>query len=319
MTSKTLDRILAVTAVAALALAAWRGDAGAQPVSPLSERAYSQIRGMAQEVDARARQANDPARHRRDAVYGDRGFVRRVGNFSRHASQFSARLAEFRARPWNLDQDLRGLAEEAGAVQSTLERSRRASDRTLSDWDATADLVNQMRALYRADVERLSGSRSPEARGGYGREGYAREGRDRDVAGPGDEHGHEGDDHGHSHDDYGRSGGSGEFTDLARQLADRSARLAESARQLSGPIPADARQRSTWQAMAKFAEQTRGLSQKAEQGLDRRQLQASLDAVDQARRETDDQLKQSNVFPELRRDWAAAVQILGRLRSSAGS
>ncbi|MEP6800865.1 MAG: hypothetical protein ABJC07_02930 [Acidobacteriota bacterium] len=308
-----------ILAVAGLALAVGRAQADAQPVSPLSERAYEQIRSMAQEVDARARQANDPARHRRDAAYADRGFVRRVANFSRHANQFTVRLAEFRARPRNLDQDLRGLADEAGAVLSTLEHSRRASDRTVSDWDATANLVDQMGALYRADVNRLAGNRSPEARGDYGREGYGREKRNREVVSPGDDHAHEHDDPGHSHDDYGRSGRSGGFTDLARELADKSARLAESARQLSGPIPADARQRSTWQAMAKFAEQTRGLSQKAEEGVDRRQLKAGLDAVDQARRETDDQLKQSNVFPELRRDWAAAVQILERLRSSAGS
>jgi len=272
---------------------------------------------MAQEVDARARQANDPSRHRRDAVYGDRSFVRRVANFSRHASQFRAHLAEFRARPWNLDQDLRGLADEAGAVLSTLEQSRRATDRTVSDWDVTANLVDQMGALYRADVNRLSGNRSPEARGDYGREGHGREGRNREVVSPGDEHAHEHDGHSHSHDDYGRSGPSGSLTDLARELADRSARLAESARQLSGPIPADARQRSTWQAMAKFSEQTREFSQKAEAGVDQRQLKTSLDAVDQARRETNDQLKQSNVFPELRKDWAAAVQILERLRSSA--
>ncbi|MEP7133243.1 MAG: hypothetical protein ABI914_08750, partial [Acidobacteriota bacterium] len=96
-------------------------------------------------------------------------------------------------------------------------------------------------------------------------------------------------------------------------------RLAESARQLSGPIPADARQRSTWQAMARFAEQARALSQKADQGADPRQLKTSLDAVDQARRETDAQLKQSNVFPELRRDWAAATQTLEKLRSASGS
>ncbi|MEO8190550.1 MAG: hypothetical protein ABI682_09410 [Acidobacteriota bacterium] len=314
MVLKSPGRTLAIAAV--VVAAALARNAGAQPVSPLSERTYEELRAMAQELDARARQANDPARHRQESAYRDRGFTRQVSTFSRRATGFNRRLAEYRLRPFNLDTDLRTLAQDAETVQTTLERSRRASDRSLADWGVTSDLIGRMASVLRTDERRSTGDRRGDGRRGYGRDDRSgRGGRERERGAPG-----AGDDPGSStRYESGRYGRSGGFPDLARDLADRSARLAESARQLSGPIPADARQRSTWQAMAQFAEQARALSQKAEQGADPRQLKTSLDAVDQARRETDAQLKQSNVFPELRRDWAAATQTLEKLRSASRS
>ncbi|MFN2634224.1 MAG: hypothetical protein ABR610_12485 [Thermoanaerobaculia bacterium] len=262
-----------------------------------------------------ARHANDQRQHRQYPEYRDRAFLRDVSAFASRARQFDARMADFRGRPYRLDDDLRILLSGARALESRVERTARRSGHLVADWNGTVDLLNEMVGLYRADVERRAGDRGP---GGRGR-GPGSDGRDtRDKGDPRDapREGRDPRDGRDGQGGYDPVAPSGGFRDLARELADRTARISESAKQLSGPIPADARQRSTWQAMAHLADQARALSQKTEQGLDRRQFRANLEPVLQATRETEDQLKQSNVFPELRRDWAAVRQTLERLKAS---
>ena len=304
----------AILLLATLAFAAAPArDAAAQPSSPLSERGYEEIRRMAQELDNRARHASDQRQHRQYPEYRDRAFLKEVSGFAARARQFDARLADFRGRPFPLDGDLRVLLASARALESRVERTARRNGHIVADWNGTVDLLNQMVGLYRADVERRpSGDRGPGGPVGRGRgpgsDGRdARDGRDgRDARAERDGQG-----------GYGPGARTGGFRELARELADQTARISESAKQLSGPIPADARQRSTWQAMSHLADQARSLSQKTEDGLDGRQLRANLEPVLQATRETEDQLKQSNVFPELRRDWTAVLQTLERLKAAS--
>jgi hypothetical protein len=106
---------------------------------------------------------------------------------------------------------------------------------------------------------------------------------------------------------------------LAHELAERSARLAESARQLAGAFPLDERQRTAWQTISHFAEQSRAFHERVERGLDAQQLRGNVQHLVEDGRGADDLLRRSNVFPEIRPEWSAAMQLLERIRAAAGA
>lgn len=308
-------RQIGIAALVAAALAfAMTGRALAQgPERTLSERGYEQMRRLAHDLDGQAQHANDQARHQEYWEYQrDRNFLRAVANFSQRAVRFHDRMDTYRAQPWQVDDELRALLRDARAVQLRLQRSRHADQHTVSDWNATVNLLNRMIRVYQADTQGrpydAPYSRvAPPARPGYDRgndSGYAREDRSETRDG------HE-------------SRGPGRFDSdqigvLAHDLAERAARVSESARQLAGPFPADERQRMAWQAISHFADQARAFHERVERGFNAEELRGNVDHLVADGREADDQVRRANVFPEIRRDWSEAMQLLQRIRGMSG-
>lgn len=305
---------IAALALAAAALLLGSGDAllaqgaGSGRMSP---RGSEQMRRLAHDLDRQAQHANDQAQHRGSWQYQrDRTFLRAISNFSRRAAQFHARMDAYETQPWQVDDELQALLRDARAVQLRLSRSSHRDDHTVEDWNATVSLVNQMTQLSQADA-RGRRSRSPEAYAeGQRAHDEPREARQGNGEGRSD-----------------RSGSPAERMDrsgdtaigvLAHDLAQRSARLAESARQLAGPIPLDANQRTAWQLISSFAEQSRTVDEGIGRQLGAQPLRANVERLVQAGRAADDQLRRTNVFAEIRQEWTQAMQLLERVRAASG-
>jgi hypothetical protein len=271
-----------VAAAGLLITAAVRLEARPAPRA-LSERGYDQLRSMSAELDRKAQQADDS---RRAGVYGsDRDLQRSVPNFVLRARSFSTRMAGYRARPWPVEDELSGLLADARAIQARIRQSRRRDFRTQEDWDRTVGLLEQMLRISRGQEDR-------EVRGGGRVEGPA------------------------YRDDRGSPGGRSSVAGLVSDVSERANRLAERARQLSGPIPADERQRNVWQAIQKLAQDASALGVRIDREGQPRDLRSAVNAE---AAEADRQMRAGNVFPEIKTQWADLMQALARLRQSAGA
>ena len=318
--------------IAALALAAAAlmfgsgGNALAQgPDSGrLSRRGYEEMRRLAHDLDSQAQHANDQAQHRGTWQYQrDRTFLRAISNFSRRAAQFHARMDKYQTQPWQVDDELRALLQDARAVQVRISRSGHRDDHMAEDWNATVNLLNQMIRLSQSDA-RGRRSRSPEAyaegraydepRGG---QGYGEGRADRSGA-PAERMDRSDDRNGSPAQRMDRRGDS-EIGALAHDLAQRSARLAESARQLAGPFPLDANQRMAWQLISEFAQQSRTIDEGIGRQPGTQPLRGNVERLVQAARSAEDQMRRTNAFPQLRQEWTEAMQLLERFRAAAGA
>lgn len=292
----------AAIAGAALFFAASHAALAHGPNGTMSERGYERMRDFAVELDDRAQHANDQAAHQNDWFYGhDRLFVRTISNFARRARQFAARMENYRTQPWQVDDELRLLLQDAHTVQYRLRRSRNADEHTVEDWNRTVGLLNRMTRLYQADVSGRFDDRSPD----YRREPYdrGRPAQDPYDRGYGSDRG------------YGTEGG---LAPLARDFAGRSARLEERARQLSGPFPLDERQRMAWQSIQNVSRDASELDAELQRGGAERDLRARIARLANEANDADQQMGVGNVFPELRGEWSQAMQLLQRLRETAG-
>lgn len=295
---------VAAIAGAALFFAASQAALAHGPNGTMSERGYERMRDLAVELDDRAQHANDQAAHQDEWFYGhDRVFVRTVANFARRARQFAARMENYRTQPWQVDDELRLLLQDARTVQYRLRRSRNADEHTVEDWNRTVALLNRMTRLYQADVSGRFDDRSPE---------YRREPYDRDRGRPAPDSY----DRGYGSDrGYGTDGG---LAPIARDFAGRSARLEERARQLTGSFPMDARQRGAWQAIQTLSRDASELDAELQRGGAERDLRARIARLSDEASDADRQMREGNVFPELRDEWSQAMQLLQRLRETAG-
>lgn len=292
-TSKRFAVAFAATAV--LLLSSVRTEA--QPSTrALSERGYERIRSLSDDLDRAAQHAADAAQHSRSGVYGsDRELQRAVSNFARRAHAFEARVANYRVRPWQMDDELAGLLADAKSVEARIQQSRRRDPHVLEDWGRTVGLLNQMIDVYRDDLGRGGNrDRRPDDRNGR-------------TEGPA------------YRDDRGSPGGRSSVAGLVSDVSERANRLAERARQLSGPIPADERQRNAWQAIQKLAQDASALGVRIDREGQPRDLRSAVARLNSEAAEADRQMRAGNIFPEIKTQWADLMQALARLRQSTGA
>jgi hypothetical protein len=132
-----------------------------QPNRGLSRSGYEQMRQLAQQLDKEAHETNDAAQHAQYSIYRrDTTFRRAVSSFARRADQFNYRLGAYTTRPWQVDDELRGMLRAAQDVQYRVQNSRYMDERVVGEWSEVINVLNRMREVYRADL-----------RGEYGRYG----------------------------------------------------------------------------------------------------------------------------------------------------
>jgi hypothetical protein len=278
--------------------------------SRLSPRGFEQMRRLAHDLDSQAQHAKDQAQHRGTWQYrNDPTFLRAISNFARRAAEFHARMDAYQTHPWQVNDELRALLRDARAVQVRISRSGHRDAHMAEDWNATVNLLNQMIRLSQAEAR--GRSRSPEsyaegqraydepleARQGYG------EGRSDRSGSPAERMDRRGDN---------------EIGALAHDLAQRSAKLAESARQLAGPFPLDANQRTAWQLISDFAQQSRTIDEGIGRQPGTQPLRGNVERLVQAARTAEEQMHRTNAFPQIRQEWTEAMQVLERLRAASG-
>jgi uncharacterized protein YukE len=282
----------------------------------LSRPAYEQMRQLAQQLDREAHETNDAAQHAQYSIYRrDTTFRRSVSSFARRADQFNYRMSTYRTRPWQVDDELRGMLRSAQDVQYRVQNSRYMDERILGEWNEVISVLNQMREVYRADLRGEYGrygnpqsygsqpyGNQPNGNQPYGnppyRGGYA-------PPGPPPGGGHR----------YSRD----QLISLAHELDDRATRAHELAERLAtggGP-----REQEFFGAIHHFNDETRDFRQRVESG--------SLAGPDQVRAEAshllddaraaDARMRQNNVFPEVWREWQAAMQTLQNILNLVGA
>lgn len=314
-------RRLLVGCAAAAALLFCSAQAQAQPSTrTLSERGYERLRAMSDDLDRAAQHAADAAQHSRSPFYAsDRDFQRAVSNFARRAHGFDVRMANYRSRPWQVDDELAGLVADARSVEARIQQSRRRDPHVLDDWSRTVELLNQMIEIARDDMDR----------GGYRDRGprpYDRDQRpsDRDAR-PESRDGYSRDERGGRaegpayRDERGNEGGRASLARLVSDVSERANRLSERAKQLAGAFPVDQRQRNAWLAIQKLAQDASALGARIDREGQPRDVRSSVAQLNAEAADADRQMKQGNVFPELKSQWADLMQSLQRLRETAGA
>ena len=265
----------------------------------LSDRGYERMKQLAHDLDGQAQHANQQADHEQSWFYrNDRTFKRAVANFARRASYFHERMDNYRTAPWQLDDELRGLLNDARAVQSRMQRSRNIDEHTAADWSRTVGVLNKMIRLYQSDATNGSASdrgeyRQPEGAGSYGNDRYESRGSARGAY------------------------NSQQIGPLVHQLAERSTRLMDAVNQLSGRYSNSAGQNQSVQAIQHFTEQANTFHERYEGGLSPEDVRGNVGHLWDDAREADQQFRQANV-PELQREWSGMMQLLTRIRTAAG-
>lgn len=274
------------------------------PFGTLSEQAYERMRELAHDLDGQAQHATDQALHQESWFYGhDRQFLRSVTNFARRASQFHARMDNYRTAPWQVDDELRSLLRDARAVQSRLLRTRYADEHTVADWNEVVRTLNEMVRTYRADTDTdrygspayHGPARPPESR-------Y----RDREYVNPGG-----------ARAPYESS--RGDIAALAHELAERTARVAESIRGAAYPSPFDSSQAPAIQALEHFAKQARTFHERVESGLTPDQLRGNVGHLADDAQAASEKVRPEILPQQVRGDWNAAMQLVERLRTLTGA
>jgi hypothetical protein len=289
------------TAVAALVFGITGAASAHGPNGTLSEAGYQRMRQMAHDLDERARHAADQAEHEGNWFYRhDRDFRRSIANFAREASQFHARMDEYRTAPWQVDEELRSLLRDARRVQRRLQGPRSAEEHTVADWNQTVRLLNGMIRVYQNDMA----GRYPADHTARGDRDYQREGAyppNSIEAGRGDYQ-------------YGRE----DLVSLAHELEQRSARVADSARQVANPSPFGPTFRQSADAIQHFAEQAAAFHELVEKGLSQNQLRANVTHLIEDARTAGNQVRAENLSPQMRNDWNAVLQLVDRIRRVSG-
>ena len=263
----------------------------------LATRSYDRMRQYARQLDDLAREANRQA-HLSQSPYRsffgrDTKFLREIEQFAARASQFRIRMDTYQTRPWNVDDELAGLLQDAQDVSNRLRRARFANRRTVADWNRAVSLLNQMTTEYQAGI----GYRNRRATGDYrttdpypANEPY-----------PNDPYPNTGDYRG----DYGRYGNSTDIRQLAVELDQRAARASQLATGYTG-YSSDIR---------RFSEQARDFRDQVESNqMDRSELRNEVNQLLDDAQNAYSELRQRNVSSQVASEWDAIVQILTRMR-----
>jgi hypothetical protein len=270
----------------------------------LSQRGYEEIRRLARDLDRLAQHAANQAAHPETWVYRhDPNFVRSIVRFAERAHRFNERIDTYRTQRWQVDDDLRVLLREARDVQSRARRAGHGDNHTIDDWNRVVGLLNQMIRVYRADV-----ARRPWSAGYDYEQPYAADlGRRAPASGPNPPR------HG-----KGVSAERGQVLGLARDLAQRSDRIANYAKAAAGPFLGNDRQRAALDALEHFRDQARDFRERVESGLSGGALASQATHLAQDARFVDQQIEKGNVFPQVRTEWEEILRLVDRIQAIAG-
>jgi chromosome segregation ATPase len=303
---------IAVTGLFAMAPSASAQYSNTQPNRwgrGMAIRSYERMRQYARQLDDLAREANRQAHLSQSpfaSFFGrDTKFLREIEQFAARARQFRARMDTYQTRPWNVDDELAGLLQDAQDVSARLRRARFADRRTISDWNRAVSLLNQMTTEYQAGI----GYRG---RRGY-RDGDTRvdaypEGVDpRTAPGP-DAYPNSGDYRGNSNPNYGNYANSTDLRQLAAELDQRAARASQLANGYSGFSP----------DIIHFSEQARDFRDQVESNrMSRSELRTEVNHLLEDAQSAQSELRQRNISRSVAQEWDGIVQILSRMRDLA--
>jgi hypothetical protein len=267
----------------------------------MATRSYDRMRQYARQLDELAREANRQAQSQQPGYRGfrrDTKFLREINQFAARASQFRIRMDTYQTRPWNVDDELAGLLQDARDVERRIRRARFVNRRTIADWNRAVSLLNQMTTEYQAGIgyrNRYPGGETqvvvPDPGVDYRNDPDPRVGRD-----------------GRYRDEYGEYEGSTDLRQLAAELDQRAARASQLATGYTG-YSSDIR---------RFSEQARDFRAQVESNrMSRSEMRDEVNQLLEDAESAYSELRQRNVSRQVADEWDAIVQILIRMRDLA--
>ena len=288
----------------------------------MASRSYDRMRQYAQQLDEQAREARRQA-HMSQSPYRtfgrDTKFLREIDQFSARATQFRVGMETYQTRPWNVDDEIAGLLQDARNVEARLQRARFVDRRTVSNWNRTVALLNQMTTEYQAGI----GYRNRYPNGTYRGDQYPNgvdpnAGVNPNTVDPRTDPypGNNGDYRGDRNPDWNRdrnpnNGSYANSTDLRQLAAELDQRAARASQLSSGytGYSSDLRQ---------FSEQARNFRDQVESNqMSRTELRTEVNQLLSEAQNAYSELQQRNVSRQVADEWSAIVQILNRMRDLA--
>ena len=256
---------------------------------------YQRMRQFARQLDELAREANRQAQADQAGYRGirrDTKFLNSIRQFSQRASQFRARMENYRTRPWNVDEEIDRLLDDAREVQRRIGRARYADSRTRQDWAEVVNLLDNLRDEYLYGGRRVRDRRYPDT---YDRD---RDGRVYDDR---------------NDDRYDDRYGDRYSTDL-RQLAYELDQRAARASQLANGTSTYGRY-NDYSDIREFSEEAREFRVLVERNrLTQSQLRSEVNELLEEAQDAYDDLRRASISRELSNEWDAVVEILNRMR-----
>jgi hypothetical protein len=265
----------------------------------LSRGSYDRMRQFARELDERARTANDQARYDQSDQYRrDTKFLAEVDQFARRAAQFRRRMDSYQTRPWNLDEELERLTEEARQVQYRIRRARFADARTRQDWDRVVALLSRMTSEYRG-TSRADRNDRYDRKGGWDRDSDFRYPNGNGTRYPEQEY--EGYD-------------TQDVRQLALELEQRANRTAELTR---NQVPFGY---GYGDALGRFANGARQLRSNLDEGrMTRQQLRSTVERLADEAGQAQRDLSRPGISREVRAEWDGVMRTLSQIREAAAA
>ena len=256
---------------------------------------YQRMRQFARQLDELAREANRQAQADQAGYRGirrDTKFLNSIRQFSQRARQFRARMENYRTQPWNVDEEIDRLLDDAREVQRRIGRARYADSRTRQDWAEVVNLLDNLRDEYLYGGRRVRDRRYPDT---YDRD---RDGRVYDDR---------------NDDRYDDRYGDRYSTDL-RQLAYELDQRAARASQLANGTSTYGRY-NDYSDIREFSEEAREFRVLVERNrLTQSQLRSEVNELLEEAQDAYDDLRRASISRELSNEWDAVVEILNRMR-----
>jgi hypothetical protein len=271
----------------------------------MATQSYERLRQLAHDLGETAEHAAQQARVQQGPYWGfrrDSKFLASIQNFANRAQSFHERMDTYQTRPWNVDDELVQLTQDARNVQYRLRRARFVNRRTVSEWNQVINLLNQMTTEYQAGIgyrnRRGDGdyrTTDPYPTGDYRNEPPPNApplDNNRDYPG-----------------DSGRYGNSSDIRQLAAELDQRAARASQLANGYSG-YSSD---------VSHFSQQARDFRDRVETDqMSRSELRGEVNHLLEDAQAAYSELRQRNVSNQVAGEWDAIVQILNRMRDLSG-
>jgi hypothetical protein len=281
-------------------------------------QSYERLRQLAHDLGETADHAAQQARVQQGPYWGfrrDSKFLASIQNFANRAQSFHERMDTYQTRPWNVDDELVALTQDARNVQYRLRRARFVNRRTVAEWNQVISLLNQMTTEYQAGI----GSRNRRYANGeyrttepYPTGDYRNDPNPNPNGYPNDPNpnnrDYRGDNPGDYRGDSGRYGNSSDIRQLAVELDQRAARASQLAAGYTG-YSSDIRQ---------FSEQARSFRDQVENNqMSQSELRTEVNQLLNDAQNAYSELRQRNVPQPVASEWDAIVQILNRMRALA--
>jgi hypothetical protein len=265
----------------------------------VSRASYDRMHEWARELDQLASLANRQAQADQAGYRGfrrDSNFLASIRNFSRRVSQFRARMDTYRTSPWNVDDELNRLLQDARNVQNRIERARFADARTRRDWNRVVDVLNQMINEYRTP--------------GWNRGGRYGDGRYRrgNPNAPGNAYPDTRSNDGY-YDPNGSSRYSTDLRQLAQELDERATRVAQMADRYGSRYGSSSELRL-------FSDEARAFRTAVEgRQFSQTELRTRINRLLQEAQTAHDEISRSRISQDVATEWDGIVRVLDRMRS----